>query len=467
MPPKIATKVLSAFAANLQYEDLPTEVISSVKKMILDTYGCALAATTLGDGCTEVLSVIENLENNGDASILGNCKRVTAPYAAFANGALTHALNYDPIGPDIGHLGIICLAAPLAMAEAAGGKTGRDLIVASAVACELTARITLAINKMGKRPSEKFLSGQLLNYFGAAAGAARILGLDSAGMQSALGLALMQMAGSLQITQGGDPPAKAIYGAFPNQAGVQAALLAEGGLVSNIDIFGSPAGLYPSIYGRNCDEAVLTEDIGDTFYLTQVGFKPWPTSEKLHAPIEAAMQIAEEKFVPKETTHVRITVNPTAAAWCEPLVERRRPVNAAAAANSIPYCTARALTSGNVILSHFTETALADPTVRHIAEHTTCVVDNMVTGATVFVTMADGREHYSVIDQPLGSGARPISDEHLNAKFRDCCAHAKTPLNVSQADKIINFIESLEDIEDIRILARLSCDGQTSNRRVI
>ena len=65
MPPKIATKVLSAFAANLQYEDLPTEVISTVKKMILDTYGCALAATTLGDGCTEVLSVIENLENNG------------------------------------------------------------------------------------------------------------------------------------------------------------------------------------------------------------------------------------------------------------------------------------------------------------------------------------------------------------------------------------------------------------------
>mgnify|MGYP003338758559 CR=1 FL=1 len=66
-----------------------------------------------------------------------------------------------------------------------------------------------AISRTGRRPSEKFLSGQLLSHFGAAAGAGRMLRLSLPAMESALGLAMMQMSGSRQIVLSGDPPAKA------------------------------------------------------------------------------------------------------------------------------------------------------------------------------------------------------------------------------------------------------------------
>src|SRR5258706_10888127 len=193
--------------------------------MILDSLGCAIAATALGDGCRETMAVMSALGGKPESTIIGLATKVSAPNAAFANGALVHALNYDPIGSEIGHLGVVCLAAPLAMAEAVGSISGRELVVASAVACEVSARMTAAIARTGRRPSEKFLAGQLLSYFGAAAGAGRVLGLDAVQMRSALGLALMQMSGSRQVVLSGDPPAKAIYGAFPNQAGVLAALL--------------------------------------------------------------------------------------------------------------------------------------------------------------------------------------------------------------------------------------------------
>src|SRR3990172_8235203 len=139
------TRALAEFAASLSYDDLPAEVMDVTKRMILDSLGTALAATTLGDGCKESMSVMRELGGKPESTILGIGEKVSAPNAAFANGALVHALNYDPIGTHVGHLGVVCLAAPLAMAEAVGRVTGRELLTASVVACEITARVTAAV----------------------------------------------------------------------------------------------------------------------------------------------------------------------------------------------------------------------------------------------------------------------------------------------------------------------------------
>src|SRR5262249_27065498 len=160
--------------------------------------------TTLGDGCREAIAVARRLGGPPESSILGTDARVCATHAAFANGALVHALNYDPIGSEIGHVGVICLPAPLALAQASGRASGKELLAAACVAGEVCARVTAAISRTGRRPSEKFLSGQLLTHFGAAAGAGRMLGLDGDAMESALGLALMQMSGSRQVVLSGD-----------------------------------------------------------------------------------------------------------------------------------------------------------------------------------------------------------------------------------------------------------------------
>ena len=233
---KAATAAIARFSSSLSYDDIPEATAATVKRIILDCIGTALAATTLGDGCRETVAVVVKQGGTPQSTILGVGVQTSALQAAFANGALVHALNYDPIGGEIGHVGVICLPAPLALAEAIGKTSGRELIAAATVACEVSARVTAAISRTGRRPSEKFLSGQLLSHFGAAAGAGRMLRLSLPAMESALGLAMMQMSGSRQIVLSGDPPAKAIYGAFPNKAGVLAAQLAEEGLGAACDI---------------------------------------------------------------------------------------------------------------------------------------------------------------------------------------------------------------------------------------
>jgi 2-methylcitrate dehydratase PrpD len=450
------TEALAAFAANLRYDDLPSDVVSTVKSMLLDSLGTALAATTLGDGCAESIAVMQRLGGPPEATILGTRIKVAATGAAFANGALVHALNYDPIGATIGHVGVICLAAPLAMAEAAGGKTGCDLIAASAIGCEVTARITEAIARTGQRPSGKFLSGQLLTYFGAAIGAGHMLGLGATGMQNALGLALMQMAGSRQIVQGGDPPAKAIYGAFPNQAGVQAALLADAGLSADVDVFGEPAGLYRSIYDGDGDLSALTENLGSDYFLTRVGFKPWPTSDQLHPTIEAAAEIARRSLPKGEIRTVEITVPQSVKPWCEPLADKRRPANPAAAANSIPFCAAKALVHGDVTLSDFTTDGLNDKSALELSDRITCRLADDISGATVSVTLTNGETRSAEVAHALGSSARPISSDRLKEKFRDCCVHAASPMESDQIDRLIEMVDNLEALDDVSKLTALA-----------
>src|SRR5215208_4900475 len=392
-----AAEAISLFAASLSCESIPDRTQYTVKRIILDCIGTALAATTLGEGCRETIAVACRLGGATESSILGIGAKVSAIHAAFANGALVHALNYDPIGAESGHIGVACLPAPLALAEAIGGMSGRDLIAAATVACEVSARVTAAISRTGRRPSEKFLSGQLLSHFGAAAGAGRILGLNAKAMESAVGLALMQMSGSRQIVLSGDPPAKAIYGAFPNQAGVMAALLAKEGLDANCDVFGPPAGLYAAIYGGECDASALSEGLGVQFLLDDTEFKPWPTSNHVHPFIEAALEIAG-RLGADEIASVEILCHSRLRPWCEPAEKRQRPDNAASAADSIPFCVASALIDSEVTLATFAAEGLGNPDVLALAPCVTVCFEDTRSGATVSVETKDGQHLVSHVE---------------------------------------------------------------------
>jgi 2-methylcitrate dehydratase PrpD len=447
------THTLAEFAAALRFDDLPPDAIDTVKRLILDALGCAIAATTLGDGCRQTVAVMRRLGGTPESTIIGSGTKVSAPNAAFANGALVHALNYDPISSEIGHVGVVCLVAPLAMAEAIGGVSGAQFLAASAVACEVSARITASISRSGRRSGEKFLAGQLLSYFGAAAGAGRVLGLDPTQMRSALGLALMQIAGSRQVVLSGDPPAKAIYGAFPNQAGVLAALLSKQGLGADCDIVGEPAGLYPMIYGGQWDADVLTEELGVKFLLNEAEFKPWPTSNHVHAFIEAGSSLPR-LHVPA-IRGVEILAHSKLRPWCEPADKRCRPENAAAAANSIPFCVAKSLMHGNVNLADFTQDGLQDAEALAVAERTTCRFDDAVVGAIVRIIDADGQMHQAEVQTPLGHKSRPVSRSVLVKKFRDCCRHAAQDMRSESIDEIVALIDDLASLDDVRRIVDL------------
>lgn len=420
------------------------------KHLVLDTLGTTLAATTLGAGCREVVEVIAARGGKPESSIIGFGAKVSAPDAAFANGALAHALNYDAIGSEVGHIGVNCLTAPLAVAETIAPADGKRFLSAVVVAAEVTARTTAAAMRGERRVSNAIQAGQFFGYFSAAAGAGHVLRLDAKAMHSALGLAVMQVAGSRQTIVEGDAPAKAIYGAFPNQAGVLAALLAAGGLDAEIDAIGGKAGLYALAANGAYLADAIAEGLGTEFLCLQTEFKRWPTSAEVAPFIEAALELASAHDVhPNDVEAIELRAPSRIRQWCEPLEERRQPSNAASAANSTIFGVAKALAHRKVGLADFAPEGLRDAAALAIAARTTVRLED---GADSEVTVLTKGGTHLRIAAPPHRAARPVSREQLEAKFADCCA-ASTLASSIDAASTIHFIDRLEEAEDVAALA--------------
>jgi 2-methylcitrate dehydratase PrpD len=440
---------LAQFAASLRFQDVPQDVIGRVKWLLLDTLGVALAATALGSGCREVVDVMRKLGSKPESTIIGQRDKVSAPHAAFANGALAHALNYDAVGPRVGHIGVVCLAAPFAVAEALGGISGRHFLVAATVAAEVAARITAAVARDGRRLSEKILAGQLLSYFGAVAGAGRTLGLTAEQMRSAFGLALMQASGSMQVVVGGDPPAKAIYGAFPNHGGVLGALLAQAGLGADCDALEGRAGLFETYFEGDYDPCAMTDGLGTDYLLLGTRFKTCPTSDVVQPFVEAAMVIHGNGIASSKIEAVTICGPPHLRVWCEPIEMRHRPKNAAAAANSLPFCVAKTLSNGTLRLLDFSSEGLKEEMVLRIAGRTAYSGESATAATRLEVRMTDGHVLSSEVAAVRDDSCELVGYDRLLAKFRDCCRHAATPLSSEDVQQLIRSIESLDRLDQI------------------
>lgn len=447
------TARLARFAAQVTYEALPPSVVRTVKGILLDSLGTALAANTLGEGCRELVAVARDAGGAAESTIIGFGDKVPALMAALVNGGLAHALNYDAVGA--GHLGVIP-PAPLAAAERAHAS-GKVLLAALAAGCETTARLAASLsNSHGN--NDAVLEGQALNYFGAATGAGRVLGLDEHQMQSALGLAVMQAAGSRQISVvGGEPPAKAIYGAFPNHGGMLSALLAQKGLGAECDAIEGKAGFLALFYNNAYNPEALTAELGRRYKLEGVSFKPWPASGNVNPFIEAALEIVQRYHVrPDELERVHMRGGTGARGWLEPAEERKRPQNGAAAGNSVYFGVAKALVNGGVRLADFTEDGLQQPEVQRLTgrmDHT--IESELGQSAVVEVTLRSGEQHTSRIDVALGHPSKSMSRAQLEAKFRDSATHAATSLSSRQLDEAIQLIDHLEEITDVSRLPAL------------
>ncbi len=453
------TARLAAFTAGLRYEQLPGEAVHAIKRILLDCLGTSLAGSSLGAGVPQLLALVEQAGGAPEAAILGTSLRAPAHLAALANGGLAHALNYDDYLPVAGlHLGVTGVPAALAVADRTGGVSGKELITAIAAGCELMARLGLAIEK-GSYTETRPQTSQMLGYFNAAASAGRVLRLSAAQMHSALGLALMQCSGGRQpVVEGAQ--AKALYAAWPNQTGVQSALLAKQGLDGVCAAFEGEAGLYATYFQGRYSAAALDQDLGEVYRLQGVTFKPWPTTNVAHVFIEAAISLmAEHNPRPPDIAAVHLRGQDHIRTFCEPAAVRQAPRTSVDAEDSIPFSVAKALANGRIGLADLQADGLKQPEALRIAAATTYSTDETLgTAGVAELTTTSGQRFAQRVDRPLGFPPRELSDDQLVAKFRDCAAHSVRPVEI---DAAIGLVWNLERVDDVRRLtAALSSGNQ-------
>ncbi|MBO9714585.1 MmgE/PrpD family protein [Sphingomonas sp.] len=443
---------IAAHVADFPAEALPRSTLHAAKRALLDGLGVMLAAS--GES-PEVRPFVAYAAANGEgrASILGHGLRVSAEMAAFANGAMAHALDFeDAFDAAPSHPDAALLPAALAIAEAHGPVHGRDLLAAIAVGCDLVCRLGLSLRR--EMEAGGWYPPPILGAFGAVAAAARLRRLDAGQARDAFSLMLCQAVMPGEIKYSRDTVIRAIREAFPAQAAVKAAALARAGVRGFEAPFEGKAGFFRLFAESQFDPAAILDGLGEHFWIEQLTLKRWPACRGTHAYIEAVQALrATHGLAPEQIARITAIGGDVQRMLVEPAEQKRSPATVIDAKFSIPYTIAAALLDPEVTLESFAPDLLADPERRRLA----ALVDyeqrpdwgrDRAASGGLRVQLRDGRTLKYWVEIAAGHPSAPLSDEALTAKFLDCAARANRPFAPGEAEALAAAIWSLDTARD-------------------
>jgi 2-methylcitrate dehydratase PrpD len=447
------TSRLTALYSELDRSDLPLATRHAAKRVLLDATGVMLAASGMVPEVNGFVALARSM-GAGPSRILGTGYRVAPAMAALANGAMAHALDYeDSFDLAPGHPNASLVPALLALAQFRGPVDGLRFLTSLVAGCELACRMGLALRQemeLGGRYPTPILAGH-----GAALGAAHLLGLDAVRMADALSLALCQVTMPGEIKHSTRTVIRAIREAFPAQAAVQAALLAEQGIAGFERPLEGEAGFYALYAGGKFDVDVLLAALKGSFWIEHLTFKPWPSCRGTHPFIEMALALkAEHRFEAEQIETIVVGVGPMQRMLVEPQQRKRAPEVAIDAKFSVPFCTASALVNDAVGLDSFGRVQLRDPMVLALAARVESEQPPEAEGwrgdaGTLAIALKDGRRFRAMLDRARGTPDNSVSDTQLVDKFVDCAVRAAHPMSESEARELAGRILALEECRDV------------------
>ncbi len=442
---------------NTQYEDLPSEVVEATKKEILDLLGVAFGGAAQ-PGATHVCALMKEWGGKEESSLIGSQQKLPAPSAAQVNATMAHSLDFDDVHEAaVMHPGIAAIPVAMAVGEARGNLSGRDMITAVALGVDMMCRLALATTP-GKSPVE--LGWHLTSVFGfmgAAATAARILGLNAEKIVDAIGIGYHQSGGNGQCVKDG-ALTKRLGPGFAVKGGITAAYLAKAGVTGARNSLEGEWGFYRQYAHGDYSRETLVTDLGRRFEGVNVAIKPYPCCRGVHPAIDAALALVSEAGIQtRDIKSIALSVTDShLALLCNPFESKKSPRSPVDAQFSIPWGVATAFVKGKVGLDDYTDNAIRNRDVLDITAKMSVDVDNSLhrpgpEPTRVKVTTTDGSVLAKVVDSPLGSLERPMSFHDCANKFRDC----SKGMDPERIESIITKVGELEQLRNMQELISL------------
>jgi 2-methylcitrate dehydratase PrpD len=442
--------------AATRYESLPPAAIDAAKKSILDTFGCILAASGTEPAARRVADVAFDSGGPPQSTVLGFGGKLPAPWAAFANGAMAHCLDFDDRTPWGAHAGSSLMPAAFALAEARGGVSGKELIAAIATAQDLFVRLRCNV---GWR--QDWNLSNVLGSITAAGAASHVLKLGSEQVAHALGIGSMHSAGTMELIFGTGSDLRGIYAGFSAKGAVLAALMAEKGISGIGSLFEGKAGLFKVYFAGDYNRGRMLKGLGTDYLGAGMLYKPWPAVGISHTYIHAAIELMKtHSLQPGQVERIETFVGDFQKEMSYPLESRRAPASAVDAKFSLPFVVAVAVTKGNVGVADFSPAALKDPQVLAMAQRVVPVEDSAADWkdkspvGRVRIVTRDGRSFERLGDKVPGSPDSPMTWDHLAEKFRGCARAAAVPMGDERIESVVRLAREFDSLPDVAEFVR-------------
>lgn len=465
-----AAAAIAAFINKASLAEMDGDVRGSAARVIADTVAVIVAGTT-GDLAGPLRGYVDQQVGMGDARILTWDLPVPNEVAAFANGTLGHALDFDDVVSIIpAHPSAIAVAALLA-AEPSVPLSGARLAEAYIVGVEVAAKIGQAIGP-GHYNRGWHATGTI-GIFGAIAALAKLLRLDEQQTRRAIGIGT-SMASGLQCNFG--TMTKPSHSGWAARSALVAVELARCGWTSTETALEGKGGFF-AVYGtEQSSAAAIAPSLGNPYVFADPGvaLKQYPCCYAVHRAVDGLRGLLSGPRAVGDIAAIRCSVPP---GGLRPLLYPR-PKTGLEGKFSMEYALAATTLDGGLDLRSFADQQVLRPEVAALYDRITvqeeerCSVgDGTVrtnsagTKGFVEVTVgfADGSEKTATIYKPKGSPVLPLDWTDIRVKFLGCTSAAGVA--DASAAEVMDGLENLEEIEDVHALTRLLTAADTATTR--
>jgi 2-methylcitrate dehydratase PrpD len=440
---------LAAFLVKTKVGDLPPLALERARMAIAST----IASAAMG---ADIVSsrIIRELETERGGSPEATVwfdggRRLPVAHTARVNAVMSDAAASDDSDlRSIAHIGTIVSTTAIAMAERTG-VGGRDVLRAMVLGYEIAGRIDEALTP-GR--NERGFHGSISTIFGGAGAAGSLLGLTQGQMTQAIALAATSIGGLMVAAN--TSVAREYHAGLSAMLGIHAALAAQKGFVAEETVLELPRGFFSAYGGSHLDD--VTKDLGKEWDIaTNMAIKLVPGGHPHHAAAEAAANAAIAGNVdPADVASVVLS-----SAKYRTLPGPRHPTDLIGVAHSPTYFIAAAIADRGYGWIHASPEKVADPVIARLIDKIT-VDPNPPPypdrfphhhGATVTITLKDGRQFANHVDFPRGSAPRGIEWADVDTKYRRLM-----PLSKLSPDKIEASLEVIHEFERVGAMSELT-----------
>lgn len=451
-----STKKMVDWALKASLDDFDAATLDYTKRLLLKTIAGMVAGAKEPVG-QNVINYLKIAGGSDQAGIFGAGFKSSVENSALALGTFAHAseLEDDRFPGPIGTYWVF--PAFYSLGEWLG-SSGREIMEAAIVSWEVDWRMAKAgpAWHMAER-------GLVTNaWFGAvavAAGAARMLKLNTEQTLNAMSIAASQAAG-LVCQLGWD--AHFIESGHSCRAGLLSAFLAQGGATGRGDFLERPDGIYGPIWELGkVDISALSKDLGQPPYdINNVWIKKYPSCYGTHMPLDALMLLIKEHgFTYGDVDKIEVEVDQ----FCSVGLNRLHPQDMGQARFSLQYTLAEFLVNGSISLESFNQwDKLDDPVLKEVqtkvsiytpdewnkTDGTASIAGDLFAyGAAVIVTLKDGRVLKKFLPKPIGHPDDPLSYDQVREMCRPFIDEFVGDAN---GDTIAAMTADMENLKDIK-----------------
>lgn len=438
---KTISRLISEYAVNLKFSDLPDKVVEEVKRYLYDSIGCAYGGSNTKD-VKIIRDLYKKMRGSKEATVIGLGDKLPTVNTALINSLMIRTLDYNDVywKEDPSHPSDLIPAA-LAAGELADASM-KEVITAIVLGYEFEQRLCeFAVPGIRERKWHH----ATLTQFASPITAGKLLGLTVDQMVNAIGIS-----GSHNYTIGAPTAGrltmmKNTVDPMAVQSGIFAALLAKEGYTGTEEIFEGKEGFMDCFFGWDAknkgvspvkmqgrDLAAewkwelekLTDNLGKEFKILECSMKAFPTEALTHTHITAALKVLiNNNITYDQIDEVKVT---TIARACDILFDpqKYRPESRETADHSLPYCIAAAIVDHKITQHTFSEEKLIDPRIWEVIDkikgEASIEFEKMFPAkqpSRVSIKTKEGKTYTEYIEYPKGDPREPMTIEDLDNKF--------------------------------------------------